>query len=103
MDREKTSISIKNIMGFSSYINNDIFAACLFSNIISLDGFLPVAKREIASGTYSIHMSYFGLWLSKVFTLGFYPLIVYIGIFRWLDLVDSSNENFLKLLRVGLI
>ena len=90
-------------MGLSAYLNNDIFAACLFSNIISLDSFLSVAKREMASGTYSVHMFYFGLWVSKILTIGFYPIIVYAGIFNWLDLVDSSSQNFLKLLRVGVI
>ena len=93
---------MKNIMGLASYVNNDIFAACLFSNILSLDSFLPVAKREIASGTYSVHMLYFGLWISKLLTIGFYPIILYLGIFRWLDLVDSSNQNLLALLRVGI-
>ena len=103
MDITKTQISIKNIMGLSSYLNNDIFAACLFSNILTLDSFLPVAKREIASGTYSVHMLYFGLWVSKILTIGFYPIIIYLGIFQWLGLVDSSNENLMYLLRVGII
>ena len=101
-DVTKTQISIKNFMGLSAYLNNDIFAACLFSNILSLDSFLPVAKREMATGTYSVHMFYFGLWASKILTIGFYPTFVYIGIFRWLDLVDSSFDNFLSLLRVGI-
>ena len=100
-DRTKTQKTFKNWIGFASYITNDMFAASLFSNIISIPEFAPVFKRELASGLYSVHMYYFGNWVCKMMTLGFYPAMLISIFFYPLKLVDSSEENLLEFLKIG--
>jgi hypothetical protein len=79
-----------------------MFAASLFSNIVSLPEFTGVFKREIAAGLYSVHMYYLGNWACKLITMGLYPCILISIFFYPLRLVDSSDENFLEFLKVGM-
>jgi hypothetical protein len=48
-----------------------------------------------------VHMYYFGNWLIKLVTLGFYPCGMFASMFPWLGLVDSSFGNFLQFMRLG--
>ena len=103
MDRVKTRRTFTDWIGFTSYLTTDMFAASLFSNIISLPEFVPVFKREFASGLYSVHMYYFGNFLCKMFCLGFYPCMIISIVFYPLKLVDSSDENLLRFMKYGWI
>ena len=100
-DMVKSRQNIKNWIGFAAYLNQDCFASPFFANVVSLPCFLNVFKREVASGLYSVHMYYFGNWLCKMMTVGFYPLILISIVFWYLDLTDLSKENYWQFLKVG--
>mmetsp|Transcript_29861 Transcript_29861/g.45618 ORF Transcript_29861/g.45618 Transcript_29861/m.45618 type:complete len:148 (+) Transcript_29861:1325-1768(+) len=91
---KKTRREVQDILGFVAYLNQDCFAACFFSNVISNPSFLPVFKRETKANLYSVHMYYFGNWLSKLLTMGFYPLILISMLYWFLDLRDASYSSF---------
>jgi len=100
-DPAMTERTVKNWIGFVNYMNVDCFAACLFSNLITMPTFMPVFKREYKSGFYSPHIFYFGNWLAKMMCLSFYPILMYAGLFHAIDPVDNSNENFKAFLKVA--
>ena len=91
---------MKNWIGFAAYLNQDCFASPFFANLVSMQLFLPVFKREFASGLYSVHLYYFGNWFCKLITIGFYPVLLISIIFFFLDLTDSSLENYLAFVGV---
>ena len=101
MNKDQTMKTMTNWIGFAAYLNQDCFASSFFSNIVSLPVYAPVFRREHASGLYSVHMYYFGNWLSKLMTVGFYPVMLISIIFYSLDLVDSSTDNYLAFLKCG--
>lgn len=84
---------ILNWIGFCKYLNQDCFAFCFFSNIVSLPNYNPVYRREVKSGLYSPNMYYLGNWIFKVVFLSFYPTFLISILFPFLDLVDNSNYN----------
>lgn len=97
----KSKNSMRNWIGFAAYLNQDCFSSPFFSNVISLPGFLGVMKREVNTGLYSIHMYYFGNWLCKMMTMGFYPCMLISIIFWFIDINDRSNENFIEFMKIG--
>lgn len=93
--------TMQNWIGFAAYLNQDCFASSFFSNIVSQPIMAPVFRREHASGMYSVHMYYFGNWLSRLLTMGFYPVMLISIIFYSLGLVDSSMDNYVAFLKCG--
>lgn len=100
-NQAKTQRTISNWIGLSLYLNLDSFAACFFSNVICMNLFLPVFKREFNSGLYTARSFYFSNWLMKVTFLTFYPLMIFGILFHFLDLADSSTENLLNFMLLG--
>ena len=90
-------------MGFAYYFNNDSFASCLFSNLVTLSTFMPVFRREYRAGIYSPTVFYVGMWLTKVCTVGFYPNLIQILMYRNLSIKDQSVESFSKLMVAGFL
>jgi hypothetical protein len=98
-----TQDTLRNWIGFSTYLVIDSFAAGLFANVIANNSFIPVFKREYKSGLYTPSMYYFGTWLIKVMCLSFYPLLLYTFVFHCLELRDDSTENFVFFIKVAVI
>jgi hypothetical protein len=82
-------------------LNIDAFAACFFANIVAMNIFLPVFKREYKAGLYSMHVYYFGNLLAKLMCLSFYPVLIFSLLFFNLEVKDSSQENFVEFLKVA--
>jgi len=75
-------------MGLSFYISNDIFAWALMSQIIQIPTRAILYKKERLSGLYSSHAFYCALWVSQTLMLLFYPILVTVGSYYFLDLAD---------------
>jgi len=63
--------------------------------------FLPVFKRELKSGLYSVHVYYFGNFLAKLMCLSFYPALIFSLLFYSLEVKDSSQENYIEFIKVA--
>jgi hypothetical protein len=87
-DRAQSQRTVMNWVGYCVYANQDAFAASFFANIVTIPTFMPVFKREFKSGLYSPSVFYFGNWATKMFCLSFYPMIVTLAVFPFLDLKD---------------
>lgn len=96
-------ITVKNWLGFATYLNQDCFASCFFANIIALPIFLQLYKREQKSGLYSCHMYYFGNWICKILFLTFYPVLLVVIIFPFLKLKDNGSTNYFLFLRHAIL
>ena len=102
-DMVESKKSMRNWIGFAAYLNQDCFSSPFFANVISLPAFLNVFKREVSSGLYSVHMYYFGNWLCKMMTMGFYPCMLISIVFWYIDIDDKSNENFIEFMKIGFV
>lgn len=88
-------------MGLALYLAIDGFAASFFANIIANPSFHSVFKREYKAGLYTPGVYYFGMWVSKVKFLSFYPVLLISLSFSCLQLVDDSRENLIRMLTAG--
>lgn len=62
-DMNKNKKAIKDWLGLSFYIGNDIFAWSLFSTVIPIPIRVPLYRKERLSGMFSAHSYYFSLWI----------------------------------------
>jgi hypothetical protein len=92
MNKNKTAI--KDWMGLSFYIGNDIFAWSLLSTVIPIPIRVPLYRKERLAGMFSAHSYYFSLWLGTHILTIWYPLIVSAGTFYFMGMKDESAANF---------
>jgi hypothetical protein len=62
-DMNKNKTAIKDWMGLSFYIGNDIFAWSLLSTVIPIPIRVPLYRKERLAGMFSAHSYYFSLWI----------------------------------------
>jgi len=101
LDPTHTFRTMKNWSGLACYATIDSLAAGIFANVLSMRTFYPVFKREYKSGLYSPTVFYFGTWVLKIMMLSFYPVFMYAFLYRSLNVVDQSWDNFFFLMKAA--
>jgi hypothetical protein len=62
-DMNKNKTAIKDWLGLSFYIGNDIFAWSLLSTVIPIPIRVPLYRKERLAGMFTAHSYYTSLWL----------------------------------------
>ena len=93
-DMNKNKTAIKDWMGLSFYIGNDIFTWSLFSTVIPIPIRVPLYCKERLAGMFTAHSYYTSLWIGQHMLSIWYPIIVSTGTFYFIGMKDDSNANF---------
>lgn len=99
----KNNQIVANWLGALNFLATDVFISMSMTQVFAIPKQKNVFNRERSNNMYSTTIYFLSTWLMSTIVSCIYPLIVATMAFQYLEMEDSSLDNYLDWLRVLLI